>query len=72
MNSLPGARRAERLVDGYAWEFDAALRDELERLLVLERRCCADVDWRLTTTETGGIRIEVRGIQLGAHALPGA
>ena len=46
------------------------MREKLERLVALERRCCSSVDWALS--EVSGrarLRLEVRGLDPGSALL---
>jgi hypothetical protein len=61
---LPHARHVERLDAGVAWELDDApgLTEKLDRLIALERECCATLVFaRAASTSPGRIRLEIRG-----------
>jgi hypothetical protein len=63
----PRVLRRERLPDGRAWAFEAAMRPDLARLVALERACCSGLAWSLR--EDGATTwLEVRGP--GVDALP--
>ena len=64
----PHVKAQEELPGGRAWEFDTALRERLEELVALERRCCSGLDWRILEITEGRVRLEVRGA--GAGDLP--
>ena len=62
---LPQVAKSERIDGGFAVEIPATreLRERLEALVALERRCCAGVDWTLREIpEAGRLRLEVRGL----------
>ena len=62
---LPHARRMERLDGGVAWELADApgLREKLDRLVELERACCASLDITCAPSATRGVvRLEIRGV----------
>lgn len=63
------ARRRERLVDGVAWELDAApgLAEKLDHLVALERECCSGLTFeRMPGSQPGTLRLELRGIDAEA------
>jgi hypothetical protein len=62
---LPHARRTERLPSGLAWELEAApgLAEKVDRLIALERECCASIRFvRSDASPSGRLRLEVSGI----------
>lgn len=68
---LPYLDGGERLEGGFAVEGRSTplLRQKLQALVAFERRCCADVDWRLSETPGGRLRLEVRGLEPGSTLL---
>ena len=61
---LPHALAMEPLDAGVAWELDAApgLAEKLDRLIALERECCATLVFaRAASPAPGRIRLEIRG-----------
>lgn len=56
----PHVRRSDEIEGGVAWEFDAGMRETLERLVALERECCSGLEWTLAAAHAG-VRLEVRG-----------
>jgi hypothetical protein len=69
---LPKVERAERIEDGFALETQSTpeLRQKLEDLVTLERRCCSSVDWTLREPSSRGrLRLEVRGLDPGSALL---
>jgi hypothetical protein len=62
---LPHIGKAERIEGGFAIETDATpeMRQKLEDLVALERRCCSSVDWNLSEVPGASrVRLEVRGL----------
>jgi hypothetical protein len=62
---LPHARRMERLDGGVAWDLADApgLREKLDRLIELERACCAALEvTRAPSATPGFVRLEIRGV----------
>ena len=62
---LPHVRKAERIEGGFAVETEATpeMRQKLEDLVALERRCCSSVNWDLSEdARAGRVRLEVRGL----------
>jgi hypothetical protein len=62
---LPQVRKAERIEGGFAVETDATpeMRQKLEDLVALERRCCSSVSWDLSEdARADRVRLEVRGL----------
>ena len=61
---LPHARVAEPIDAGVAWELDAApgLAEKIDRLIALERECCATLVFaRAASATPGRVRLEIRG-----------
>jgi hypothetical protein len=66
---LPHARHSERIDGGVAWELADApdLREKLDRLIALERACCASLELtRVPSVTRGLVRLEIRGIDPAA------
>jgi len=62
---LPHAHRTERLESGFAWDLVMApgLAEKLDQLIALERECCSGIVFeRSEASVSGGLRLEVRGI----------
>ncbi len=62
---LPHLEKRERIEGGFAVESEATpeMREKLENLVALERRCCSSVDWDLREDpQAGRLRLEVRGL----------
>ena len=65
---LPHLSRASRSPDGISWEFTASpgLQASLERVVALERECCAGLEFRIDELPGGALRLRVRGPGAGA------
>lgn len=62
---LPQVRKTERIEGGFAMETHATpeMREKLEDLVGLERRCCGSVSWDLSEDASADrLRLEVRGL----------
>ena len=68
---LPHVTKAERIEGGFAVETEATpeMRQKLENLVALERRCCSSVDWDLSEVPGGRVRLEVRGLDPDSELL---
>lgn len=69
---VPHVQQAHRLPDGVALELNntPGLRAKIERVITLERECCAGLQFGLSdTTQTGGLGLEIRGVDPDAESL---
>ena len=60
---LPLVRRRESLADGIAWEFarEPGLRAKLDRFVAFERECCSGLDFEISGSPGGTLRLSIRG-----------
>lgn len=58
---LPHVLNRAALTDGYVFEFDSSMREELEGLVAFEEQCCPDLHWNLRQ-EADRVHLEIRGL----------
>ena len=69
---VPHVQQTHRLQDGVALDLNdtPGLRAKIERVIALERECCAGLQFGLSdTTRTGGLRLEIRGVDPDAESV---